>query len=1083
MMKNYIKLLQFILFVALMLHGPEIFAQSKNIIKGVVTDKTTGETLIGVSVAETDKTNRYINGTVTNQNGEFVLRVSDVTNRLSFQYMGYKTVVEEIYGRSSIEVKLETESKLLEEVVVTAQTMINTGNMSINQRDMATAVSRIDAKELEDIAATSIDEALQGRLSGVDIVANSGDPGAGMSIRIRGTTSIGLNSDPMIVIDNIPYDTKVDKDFNFATADEEKYSQLINIPTEDIKEITVLKDAASAAQYGSKAANGVIVITTKRGTKGKPKVSFTTKNTLSIQPEGIPLLNGDQYAMMIRESTLNPKGKTNILANRKEFNYDPSDPYYYYHFSQNSDWVGAVTQVGKTTENNLSVSGGGDKASYRFALGDLYQEGTTIGTSLNRISTSIKLDYFVSDKIRFNADFSYTHSTRMSNPENVRDVAIKKMPNMSIYERDSAGNVTDVYFTPISSFQNSFNPVAMANLAYQNEIAERIIPTFGLKYNVLKSVTLSFNVNFDIQSNKTHAFVPQAALGDLWTDKDVNKAGDEDIDKNSIYTASNLFWTPDLGKNHELKLQLQATTNETRKSGYSSVVPNQASAYLTDPSIYANIHNASLESSSSKDRSARQLLNVHYSLLDRYIIQGSLSRDGSSKFGKNARYGYFPAIAARWRVSGEPFMRKFTFLEDFSLRADIGTVGNSPGSSFTFTNNYKSYGFDYLGLTGIYPTNMELTNLRWEKTTSYNLGTNLIMWKGALVVDFELYRKRTTDMLSSNLSNASTSGFSTIEEQNVGTMDNQGWELSINTQIVRSKIWDVTLNMNFSRNRNIIREIADNYPAAKGTGEKADYLQLLQEGRPLGSFYGYRYLGVYKDNDAAIAKDINGKPIIGPDGRPRQMVYNYPNRVDATLSTYQEFLGGDAMYDDIDHNGNINRMDIVYLGDSNPFLTGGFGPRVTYKKLLSVSLFFNFRYGNDIINKAKYNTENMRGSDNQSTAVLRRWRNPGDITDVPRALYNYGNNDLASSRFVEDGSFLRLRTVTISYSLPKTLLQKLKIESCKAYLTANNLLTFTNYSGQDPEVSIGGSDPFKVGVDNSKTPRTKDITLGLSFSF
>lgn len=1077
MKKNFI-LLIFLFFIGFTFH---ISAQQKILVKGIVKDSGTGDPLIGVSVAELDNTNRVIGGTVTDHNGEFGLRVSNVNNKLSFQYIGYKTVAENINGRAAINVTLESEAKQIEEVTITAKATYSTGNMNIDQRDMAMAVSRIDAKELEDIAAASIDEAMQGRLSGVDIVANTGDPGAGMSIRIRGTTSIGANADPLIVVDDIPYETKVDEDFNFATADEEKYSQLINIPTEEIKDITVLKDAASASQYGTRAANGVIVINTKRGFRGKPTVSFTSKNTIAQQPNSIPLLSGDQYAMLIREAYINPKGK---MGSFPEFRYDPSSPDFYL-YSQNTDWLSAVTQTGRSTENNLSVSGGGEKANYRFSVGSFLQDGTTIGTSLNRLTTSIKLDYLVSDKIKFSTDFSYTHSSQDRNAENVRDMALKKMPNMSIYERDpETGEATGVYFNPLQNSQGKggeyFNPVAMAKLAKENEITERIVPTFRLKYYVAKSLQLSFDVNFDIESSKTHKFVPQGALGLTWTDEAVNQSQDVDDDRYSIYTAANVYWTPNLGPNHSLQMGFKATTNETQRSSYSAVVPNQASTYLTDPSIPANLQGSkvSLESGNSQNRSAGQLASLNYSLLDRYIIYASLRRDGSSKFGGNYRFGYFPSIAGRWRVSGEPFMKGFTFIDDFSLRADYGSTGNSPTASFAFSNNYESYKWQYAGLSGVYPSNMELTNLRWEVTTSYNLGANLSLWKGRFTADFDVYKKRTNDLLAKDLVISSSSGYDKVSQQNVGIMDNDGWELGMNAQVLKSKNWSIELAFNIARNKNVIQEIADNYPQEKGkTGLKGEYLQRIQEGNPLGSFYGYKYKGVYVDRAAAVARDVDGNPIIGVDGNPKYMTFNYP-------SDGYYFTGGDAIYEDINHDGNINFLDIVYLGDANPMFIGGFGPRIVFKKNLSLSLFFNYRYGNDIINKARYNTENMRGFNNQSTAVLQRWRNPGDVTDIPRALYNYGFNDLGSSRFVEDGSFLRLKTVTLSYSLPKNFVQKLRFQSCRAYITASNLWTLTNYTGQDPEVSYsGGSNPFKVGVDNSMTPRSKDVTLGLSFSF
>jgi hypothetical protein len=370
---------------------------------------------------------------------------------------------------------------------------------------------------------------------------------------------------------------------------------------------------------------------------------------------------------------------------------------------------------------------------------------------------------------------------------------------------------------------------------------------------------------------------------------------------------------------------------------------------------------------------------------------------------------------------------------------------------------------------------MELKNLKWQTLHGINIGANLSMYQGRFRIDAEVYRNRTKDLFFDGLQIASYTGFNSIF-MNVGTMDNQGWEVAVWTQPVKKKDFAINFDFNISANQNIIREISEFYPNSRGDVTKnGEYLRLLQVNSPFGSFYGFRYKGVYKDAESTIATGADGKPIIGPNGQIINMRFNYP-------SLDYAFQPGDAMYEDINHDGNINYMDVVYLGNSNPKLSGGFGPSVTWKNL-KITTFFSFRLGYDIVNGTKMNTTNMYFFDNQSTAVLRRWRKPGDETDIPRALIAGGYNWLGSDRYVEDASYVRFRTITARYNFPLKALQKMKLKTLGAYITAENLLTFTRYTGQDPEISFRGSDPFRMAYDQSMTPPAKVITLGLVAGF
>jgi TonB-linked SusC/RagA family outer membrane protein len=659
------------------------------------------------------------------------------------------------------------------------------------------------------------------------------------------------------------------------------------------------------------------------------------------------------------------------------------------------------------------------------------------------------------------------------------------MPNMGIYKTDSAGNYTDVFFSPESNIQGSwpstYNPVAMAEKGLYNIINNRIIPKFGIRYNILASLRYNFDIAFDVNNEKRKTFLPQDATGKPWTDPYVNQAGDKDNDIFIVQTFNRLYYQPKLGDKHDLIMLASFTTYDKTNYLYQAITSNTASAALQDPAITSRIVNAeglAINSGKSRNRSVAVLFTFNYSLLDRYILSGSIRRDGSSKFGAGKRFGNFPSISARWRISDEFFMKSLTFISDLSIRASYGENGNAPGKSYSQFNNYGTFSWNYLGEPALYSQTMELTNKKWETTIQKNLGFNLIILNNRINIDLDIYQKRTKDLFFEDLNIPSISGFDEID-MNGGVMDNQGWEINILSRILDIKSADLSVDFNFNiaRNQNIIRELSDLYPQVSGNIANGEYLSRIQIDNPVGSFYGYRFTGVYKDEASTVAQDADGNPIMDINGNPVIMTFNYP------YSNYY-FQPGDAMYEDINHDGNINELDVVYLGDANPLFTGGFGPIIRYKGL-TINSFFHFRYGNDIINKVRMETEKMYNYDNQSTAVLRRWRHEGDETGIPRALLFGGYNWLGSDRFVEDGSFLRFKNLSITYDLPASFIKKLRLAALRIGITATNLWPWTEYKGQDPEISLksSGDKQFQFGYDNSLTPRPREITFRLSFGF
>lgn len=1084
-----------ILITILILYTGNVFAQgSKFLVRGTVISAISKEPMIGVTVVEINPENRTVGGTVTNFDGNFSLVVSDRNNTLAFSYVGFKKFEMVIGNNNNLKISL-MEMDQLKEVVVLARQRQRVGSLDIDERDISMAISKLSAEEIGELNVASVDEALQGRMAGVDIMANTGDPGSGMSIRIRGITSISGNNQPMIVVDGIPLETEVGSDFDFSTATEEEFSQLLNVAPADIKDIVVLKDAAATAIWGSKAANGVLQITTKRGTISPPKISFVAKTSFSPQPAAIPTLSGDEYSSMILESYVNTGRQLDLLSiTGKPFSYDPRDPYTFYNYSNNTNWVDAVSQTGNTQDYNLSVRGGSSKVRYSFSAGYYKARGNTIGTSLSRINTRLNLDYFVSDKIRFSADIAYTHSDNHRNflpsgdeRNDVRSRAYTMMPNQGIYEFNEFGVQMPTYFTPLNgpqgSYPNIFNPIALANLGSFTIKSEKIIPHLLLSITPNRTWRYTFDVGFDVGNDRKEKFLTQTATGVNWYDnRYFNSASVSEPESFVIQTFNKLYFTPQLDEaKHRLIALLGANTYSRESYSYSVSTAGSPSNYLTDPVNYYILDNG-LTSGVGQQRSMSTYMNVNYTYLDRYTIFGNIALNGDSRFGQNYRYGLFPAISGRWRVSGEPSLKtlKGEWLDDFSIRASYGITGKSPDADYLYFNRYSTYSYGYLGESTTYPSSLELKQLRWERSLQSNFGLNFVAFQNKLNIEFDYYTRITKDQYSDKTYIPTTSGFSTMA-LNYGTLQNKGWELSVNFAPIKTKDWNVNVTFNMAREQNAVTELSqyadlDNFEDWNSNGK---YITKIVAGQPRGAFYGYKYDGVYLNKEQTIAIGNDGKQIMTTNSSgakvPVYMTFGYP-----TIN--YTFQPGDARYVDINKDGQINYQDIVYLGDYTPLFYGGITPSVKYKNW-SLNTVFHYRYGNDIVNAARMSLENMYSFDNQATSVLRRWHheyaNPSDAPSnlLPRALHAQGYNWLASDRFVEDGSFIRWKSFTLRYGLEKNVLSKLKLQEAYIYLTMQNVLLITNYTGQDPEISLGKYQ------DNARAPVPKSFMVGFNVAF
>jgi len=1078
-----------IILLVTILSFVSVSAQQETIIRGRVIDTNDQTTIVGANIVEYDSEERVVNGTITNVNGDFVLELNDPSNTVRVSVIGYKPQEIPVDPSKSIMVELESSDVEIGEVTVTAESKASNSLTNIEERDKTSSSVKVDLMDMQDAGVLSAADALQGKVSGLDIISASGDPGSGSQLVIRGLSSMG-NSQPLIVIDGIPQFT-VSSGFDLSSADTEDISNLINIALQDIKSIEVLKDASSTAIYGSRGADGVLLIETNKGRMGKVQFDYTYKSSLDVQPPAIPMLNGDEYIMLQLEEWHNARGVFDVPD---EIAYD-RDYVDFHNYSANTDWIEELTQNGVVHDHYFSVSGGGEKTRYFTSFSYVDEGGTTINTSSERFSTRVNLDYFLSRKLLFQVKFNYFSNTternlrmrRHGGSRNVREMAYVKAPNMSIWEYDINGNPTGEYFTPIRSYQGNgvsfYNPIAVSNLGRDDKVTNSLENTFVLQYRFKDWITFRETISFQYAGTKEKAYLPYNAIGADWLEWNINKADEGNSLDQQIRTETQIAFTnPFQSDDHEVSGAVSWITNQSSFEWMTVQSNRTPSVDIQDPAIDAQIN--WIGTGSGEERLLSGVGNVNYKFKDRYLLTGIIRLDAHSSFGANNRWGAFQGLSLGWRFSSEPFLGALDWLGESMIRASWGTAGRQPGDAYARFATYESIrNGNYIVNPAIAPTSVQLNNLRWENQLQYNLGAEFNLFDNRVYLEGDLYQKVTKDILFEDYNIPYSSGYDELVFLNGGQLTNQGWELMADFKIIRSKDWLWGINFNASQNINTFDELPDNFNVESGTGlgnirpggpwndYDNGYPKRIVEGEPIGSFFGFRYKGVYASDADAIARDADDNIIRDGEGRPLPMQY-------AGIYT---FRGGDPIYEDINHDGKIDLNDVVYIGDSNPNFIGGFGTSVKYKNF-DFSASFHYRMGFDIVNMIAAQTQGMNNRDNQSKAVLSRWRVQGQDFDdlLPRAYMNHPANNLGSDRYVEAGDYIRLNNLKVSYRLSQSLCNKLGIRKANFALSARKLYTFTNYSGQDPEVGQNASNPFWIGVDNARTPPPKRFTISLS---
>ena len=1106
-----------------------IAAQGQRV-SGTVSDEF--GPVIGCNVIEKDANNRNVNATVTDVNGNFQLTVKNPKHKLVVTFVGYKPYSKVIGSQTNFEIQLKDENQI-EAVTVVAKQRFRGDGLSIPKNELSVATQTLNMNKVDGLAFTSADEALQGQIAGLDIVANSGNLGAGTTMRMRGVTTINGSSEPLIVVNGNIMDVPGAENTDWSTATEETYSSLLSINVNDIESIDILKDAAATAIWGARGANGVISIKTKRGKRGKIRINYNFMLQGTWQPEGYNLLTGDEYTMLMKEELYNPTQNPSATTNINELNYNKSWAEYN-NWNDNTDWVDAVRKMGWNQTHGITISGGGEKATFRISANYDHQLGTIIKQQLDRFSTRLSLDYYVSDRIKFSTEFPLTYTKNQKNyGNNILGKALQMAPNMSIYREDANGNDTNEYYImlpegkegagstvsgtsseQLKSVRSIGNPVAIANLAYDNETTYRINPEFKLNYYLMgteeRKTRLDYegSVYLDVYSKSNPTWHPGTLSTAGWEDSGYNCYAMNDYNSLAFTTRHQLIFTPWLG--NDLAWTMLGRWEMTKGNGYGqNVTENQLPDGVSSPTLPAYLRNMS--TSNGEWRGMSGVFSTHVSYKTRYNADFTVRADGTTKFGKNNKWGYFPGVSVRWNISDEPWMRwSRNVLSMLAVRPSWGVNGKAPGSEYLQYAKYVAgniYGNGTTTLPATKVDGLQLVDLKWEKTTSWNLGANLGLFDDKLEADFNYYYKKTNDLLNSGVSIASQTGFANLAWKNIGAMENKGWELNIQgNRFIKAGKFSMSASFNVAQNFNKITEmdptVLDGINEDWTADSRGKYFKRIQVGNALGSIFGLRAHGVYQytydyltnlrrqknwsnsqlvdyiNNEflpsgktAPVALNKEGKVITGSDGSPLRMTYNSSNGSE----TYK-FDGGDVIYEDVNKDGTINSLDMVYLGNSNPKFSGGFGFTFNYGDW-SLRTNFVFRTGFKVVNFARMGLEKMYDTTNQSSAVNWRWRKNGDQTEIPRALYNYGYNWLGSDRYVEDASFLRFSYVSLSYNVPKTFLKQFGLNQMRFDLSGQNIFVWSKYSGTDPEHANSG---WNFASDNSQTPRSKSFTLRMT---
>lgn len=961
-------------------------------ITGTVVDSS-NEPIIGATVTVSDDTNVKA---VTNVDGRFTINAAPGSS-LRITYIGYKTV--DMKAADGMRVVMEEESNMLKEVVAI-------GYGSVQRKDVTTAVSSVSTKDLDTRPIVSAVQGMQGKAAGVTISQANGQPGATPTIRVRGTTSLNGSNDPLYVVDGVPM-----TDIDYLSAD-------------DIVGMQILKDASSAAIYGSRAANGVVIITTKQGKAGEARISLNAHYALNVVRDNQDPLNAAQYKELMDEIGLVklPDGLTD-----------------------KTDWKDEVYRTGNVQDYQLSVTNGNDKLRYFISGGYTGENGVIKKSSYERYNIRASVENDIRKWLRVNAsvaysDYSYKGTGIISGTGSNRGGVVTSIVNTPTYapvwDPDNPGQYYNNFYgvnitSPAENIARTENNKSSYN---------RLIATGKATIKFMEGLNLTSSLSFDrLQGIETEFLDPIKTTNG----RDNYGKGHDGRSISSVWVFDNVLnWKKDFGL-HGLDVMAGSSWTASKYSNNYIDGSNYADGLFQTLNAANKISWTGTGSSASEWAILSYFARLQYNWNDRYLFTANIRADGSSKLAPGHRWGYFPSFSGAWRISSEPFMKDIEWINDLKLRGGWGQTGNQSGlGDYSYLASYSINRVQWFGEgfdTNAVPTRTQSTlsnpELTWETTSQTDIGLDLTMFNNRLMLYIDWYYKRTSDMLMTITLPAGSAPARTLN-YNGGTMVNKGWEITLKSVNMKGKFsWDTDFNISFNKNKLESLRLTQVYYSAMTTDYVNDYVVRNVPGRPLGSFYGY------------VAEGVDPET-------------------------------GDMIYKDVNKDGVISASDRTYIGDPNPDFTFGLTNNFSWKGF-NLNILLQGSVGNDIYNVSRMETEGMYDGKNQSTKVLDRWRVPGQITNVPKAGWNIKN----SSYFVEDGSYLRVKSVSLSYDVPRKIISKLGINRLQPYFTASNLLTWTSYSGMDPEVNQYGNNGAVQGIDWGTYPLNRSFVFGLKLEF
>lgn len=1027
------------------------YAQSITV-KGTVKDNT-GEPVIGASVVQKGTSN----GIVTDIDGNFSLNVPS-NSTIVVSFIGYKTQEIPVAGKKQINVTMKEDTEMLDEVVVV-------GYGQMKRSDLTGSVVSVSDAAIKKSVPTSIDQVLQGRAAGVQIQANSGTPGASTSIRIRGVNSLNATNQPIFVIDGVVID---------SATDDENSNPLSSINPSDIVSMDVLKDASATAIYGSRASNGVIMITTKRGQSGTAVVTYDGYAGWQEMPKQLDMLNLREYA-----EHYNSRAEIGVINQETSAFVRPD------MLGNGTNWQDELFQKAFMTSHNLSVSGGSEKTTYAFSGGFLDQDGIALNSSFRRLSLRGNLDTQIKSWLRGGINFSFAESKQKVGTDNNTIInALIQQPTVAVTSPDGTFDGPDDVWMPE-------NPVGLASIRTNENRKTNFRFNTYLEATILKGLTFKTELSADWNFNNYYYYQPDYQFGIKTSDTRTSKWTKTQTKYwswRNILTYNNTF-----AEKHNINVMVG---QEMSHSNWETQV-GTATGFLsnTTPDLSAGDVTTSTTTGSRVVNSIASFFGrAFYSFDERYLLTTTIRRDGSSKFAKGNKWGWFPSVALAWRTSQESFLRDNAVINNLKLRAGWGATGNQNVSDYAYMAllSYKTTPWG----TGVLTGNTANPELTWETTNSYNIGIDLGLFQNRIELIADVYYKKTKNLLLQlplpAYLGSSGQGAASNPWGNVGSLENKGIELTLNTTNITNKNFQWTSNIVFSLNRNKVVELDTDNSSIEKSYQPSSTNYIVTKttvGQSIGQFWGYKVIGRFNEPTDFYYKDAQGnvKQVAIPEGN--------------TIAKNSTWIG-DYIYEDRNNDGIINNEDMTFIGNPEPKFTYGIGNTFSYKGF-DLTVFFSGSYGNKALNMTRMRIEDPRSNANILKSALNYAQvgvidptkpaddyrnlhviNPGS-TIMPAMQESDANQNFTriSDLLVEDASYIRLQNISIGYTFPKKWMNKIYINNLRVYANIQNVYTWSKYDGLDPEVGAMYGDALMTGVDYGRYPSPRIYTFGLNVSF